>query len=490
MKTALILLALASSLHGQTKVVALPGKSPIVTIRIVFRTGATADPKGKEGVASLTASMLSTGGTKSMSYKEVLDAFYPMATGVSDYTDKEMMTFSASTHIDNLEAFYKIFRTMLLEPGWRKEDFERNRDDQMNYLTTSLRGNNDEELGKEVLYEDIYTQRPYGHTNAGTVSALKSMTLDDLQNFYAKNLTQANLVIGIAGGYPSDFPSRIKKDFEKSLPKGKPSKEKLQAPMSLSATQIKLVEKNARSVAISFGFPIDVRRGSPDFPALLLAQSYLGQHRSSGSHLFATMRGARGLNYGDYAYIEYFPQGMFRLEPQPNLARQQQIFQVWIRPVEPPNAHFALRLAVFELNKLIAEGIPEEEFERTKNFLSKYSTLLLKTKSAELGYAIDSAVYGTPRYDEYVRNSIAKLTRDEVTAAIRKHLHTNRLHIVVIGQNMKALHDKLVAETPSPITYNSPKPQELLDEDKVVASWRIGAAADQVTVVPVEKIFE
>ena len=41
-----------------------------------------------------------------------------------------------------------------------------------------------------------------------------------------------------------------------------------------------------------------------------------------------------------------------------------------------------LRLALFEFNKLIAEGIPEEEFERTKSFVDKYSSLLLKTKSA------------------------------------------------------------------------------------------------------------
>ena len=489
MKTALLFLSMAALLHGQAKLIALPGKSPIVTFRIVFRTGAASDPNGKEGAAALTASMLASGGTKSMSYQQILDAFYPMAAQVGDNTDKEMISFTASTHIDNLDAFYRIFRAMLIEPGWRKEDFERNRDDQSNFLTTTLRGNNDEELGKEALYNEIYLNRPYGHHNAGTVSALKSITLSDVQMFYARNFTQANLIIGIAGGYPSNFAERIKKDFEK-LPKGKASREKMPPPSPIIATEVKMIEKNTRSVAISLGHPIDVRRGSPDFPALLLAKTYLGQHRSSGGHLYSRMREARGLNYGDYAYIEYFPQGMFRFEPQPNLARQQEIFQIWIRPVEPKNAHFALRLALFEFNKLIAEGIPEEEFERTKSFVDKYSSLLLKTKSAELGYAIDSAVYGIARYEEYVRNSIAKLTRGDVTNAIRKHLHTNRLRIVIVGQDSQSLRNRLINEEPSPLTYNAPKPQDLLDEDKVVASWRIGVKEDQVTIVPVEKVFE
>ena len=114
----------------------------------------------------------------------------------------------------------------------------------------------------------------------------------------------------------------------------------------------------------------------------------------------------------------------------------------------------------------------------------------MKTKSAELGYAIDSSIYGIARYDEYVRSSIAKLTRDDVTNAIRKHLRTNRLRIVIVGPECQSLRDKLIGEAPSPMTYNAPKSKELLEEDQVVASWRIGVGADQVTIVPVEKVFE
>jgi hypothetical protein len=97
-----------------------------------------------------------------------------------------------------------------------------------------------------------------------------------------------------------------------------------------------LVEKNTRSVAYSLGFPMDVKRGDPDYPALLLMQSYFGPHRMSGGRLFQRIREIRGINYGDYAYIEYFPRGMFLMDPSPNLARRGQIFQIWIRPVEPP----------------------------------------------------------------------------------------------------------------------------------------------------------
>ncbi len=471
------------------KVVALPGKTPLVTFRFVFLTGSASDPAGKAGAAAMTASMLADGGTREMTYKQVLDALFPMAASVSSGVDKEMIAFSGSTHVDNLEAYYKLFRAMLLEPGWRQDDFTRLRDQAINYLRVSLRGNNDEELGKEVLYNTIYAGHPYGHENAGAVSALERMTIYDLRQFYKANFTQGNLVIGIAGGYPDGFVERLKADFSK-LPAAAPPAVKLPQPERANGIHVTMIEKNTRSVAYSIGFPIDVKRGDPDYPALVVAQSYLGQHRMSGGRLFQRLREARGLNYGDYAYIEYFPVGMFRFEPQPNLARLQQIFQLWIRPVEPPTAQFALRLAMYELDRFVRDGLSEEAFERTRSFVSKYVKLLMKTKSAELGYAIDSRFYGIPKYDEYLDRALAKLTRDDVNRAIRKHLRATDLDIVVVAQNCKGLADKLVSGAPSAMIYNSPKPQDILDEDKTVEKWNLEIKAENVTIVPVEKVFE
>src|SRR5439155_9334555 len=139
------------------------------------------DSPGKPGAANLTADLLGGGGTKALTRKEILDAMYPMATSVSVYTDKEMTVLSGETHIDNLEKFYGIMRDMILSPGWRNDDFTRLRDDALNALKVSLRGNNDEELGKEQLYSLIYAGHPYAHESLGSVSALTSMTVADLQ---------------------------------------------------------------------------------------------------------------------------------------------------------------------------------------------------------------------------------------------------------------------------------------------------------------------
>jgi len=55
-----------------------------------------------------------------------------------------------------------------------------------------------------------------------------------------------------------------------------------------------LVEKPGESTAISFGYPMDLHRGSRDFYALWLANSWLGEHRNSVSHLYQVIREVAG----------------------------------------------------------------------------------------------------------------------------------------------------------------------------------------------------
>jgi zinc protease len=490
-KKALLMILAAGAACAQMRVVPMPSKSPVVTFRVVFTTGPASDPADKPGVASLTAAMLSDGGTKDLTYKQVVDAMFPMAASVSSQVDKEMTVFSGATHVDNLDAYYKLFRAMLLEPGWREDDFKRLRDNAVNYLKVTLRGNNDEELGKEMLYSEIYAGTPYGPENVGSIAALEKITIDDLKQFYRAHYTQGNLIIGIAGGYPPQFLEKMQADFRTHLP-AQPVTSKVAppAPQPISHTRMTIVDKDTRSVAYSLGFPIGVKRGDPNYPALLVAMSYLGPHRLSSGRLYQRLRAVRGLNYGDYAYIEYFPRGMFLMEPSPNMVRRQQIFQIWIRPVEPPTAVFALRLAMFELDRFVRDGLSQEEFLRTREFVSKYVNVLTKSKRAELGYAIDSMVYGIPPYTEYVKKSLAKLTRDDVNRAIKRHIHTNRIQIVAVSKNAAELKDKLLSGAASPMTYNSPKPQDVLDEDKVVEKWDLGLRAEDVTVVPLERVFQ
>jgi zinc protease len=482
-------LLLALPLAAQIRTVTLPGKGAVVDLRIVLTTGAVKDPPGKSGLAKLTAAMLAGGGTKDLTYRQLVDAFFPLAASLSDQVDQEMTVFAGATHVDNLDAYYKLVRAMLLEPGWREDDFRRVKDQAINSLKVGLRVSNDEELGKEVLYSALYAGTPYGFYSQGSVSGLESITLDEVKHFYKQHYTQSNLILGMAGGYPATFLATMRKDFS-ALPEKDETPLPKVVPANIEHSKAIIVEKNTAPVAFSLGYPIDVKRGDPDYAALLLMQSYFGPHRLSSGRLYQRIRQIRGINYGDYAYIEYFPRGMFQFQPEPNIVRRNQIFQIWIRPAEAPTAVFTLRLAAYELNKLVQEGIPAADFERTKAFLTKYLDVLTSTKSAELGYAIDSLYYGIPNYGTYVKNSVAKLTREQVNAAIRKHLRPDRLQIVAVSDHAAALKAQILDEGPAPISYNSPPPDAVLEEDKTVAKWKLGLRDEDIKIVPVAQVFQ
>ncbi len=464
-------------------------QSPLISFRILFRTGSASDPAGKEGVAALTAAMLSQGGSKTLSYDQIVEAMYPMATSFGSQVDREMTVFTGTTHVDNLQRYYELISKMLLEPGFREDDFTRLKSEAINYLRVSLRENNDEELGKEHLYNVIYAGHPYGHHNVGTVSSLERLTLEDVRAFYRQHYTQRNLVIGLAGAYPPGFLDKVQADFTR-LPLGNHNAKRFAEPKLAKGTEIDIVQRETRSTAISLGFPIQVKRGDKDWAALAVASSYLGQHRSMNGRLFQRLREVRGLNYGDYAYIEYFPRGMYQFEPDPNLARQQQIFQIWIRPVEPQNGHFALRAALFEYDKLVQEGLSKESFEATREFLTKNANILLQTQDARLGYAIDSQFYGIGEFNRYLRDELAKLTVEDVNRAIRKHLKTDTMRIVMITKDAEGLRSAILENKASPITYNSPKTQDILDEDKKIEALKVEVKPETVRVIPAARIFE
>ncbi|HEY3119370.1 MAG TPA: pitrilysin family protein [Vicinamibacteria bacterium] len=460
---------------------------PQLDIKLLFTVGSAYDPKGKEGLAALTAAMVSDAGSKRMRIDEIKKALFPMAGSFESQVDKEMTTFTGIIHRDNWERFLEIALPMLLEPGFREDDFRRLKDAQLNALKQDLRNNNEEELGKERLQANVFAGTPYGHPVLGTVAGIEAITLDDVRAFLRTAYTRANLTLGLAGDAPDQLRARVQRELA-ALPEGPaPAAPATVAGRRPSGIEIEIVEKDTRATAISFGHPIEVTRSHPDFAALWVARTWLGEHRSSVSHLYERIREIRGMNYGDYAYIEAFPRGMFQFFPDPNLGRRAQLFEVWIRPVMPENAHMALRIAVHELRKLIDDGLSKEDFEATRNYLMKNVYVMTARQDQQLGYALDSQWYGIGDFASTMRERLSRLTVDDVNRAIKKHLSGKDLSVVIIAKDAKGLRERLATDAPSTIKYDAPKPPELLEEDKVIGVLKLQPSS--VTVTPVDEVF-
>ncbi len=478
--------------RAEISLVQLPSaSSPLVDVSLVFSTGAAHDPTDRKGLANLTAQMLTDAGSATRTINEINDLMFPMAASFDAQVDKEMVRLAGSVHKDNLDAWLAIVLDQATNPGWRESDFERIRTQTINALKTDLIGNNDEELGKEMLYRYVYGDaHPYGAPNLGLASHLEATTLEDVKTFYREHFTLENLTLGLAGGYDEELVTSLSKTLLDGLPRGESAPAALSDIPAIDGHKAVIIEKETSAVAVSFGFPIDLVRGDDDWVALWLVRSWLGEHRSSNSHLYGRIRESRGMNYGDYAYIEYFPRGMYQFHPDANLGRRSQLFQVWLRPLRNNNdAHFATRVAMHELEKLLAEGLDESEFEATRNYLQKFVSLLVKTQSRQLGYGVDSEYYETEDFVSYVRDGLAKLTLADVNRVLKQYLQTEDVKYVFITKDAADLKTRLASDQPSPIEYNSPKP-ELAAEDAVISVRPLGFEEDDLTVVPVDRVFE
>jgi zinc protease len=476
---------------SEERLVLLPVPSdPTISFRIYFKTGSVDDPAGKEGLAYLTAQMLTEASTTKDSYEAIIAKLFPLAAGYEVTVSPEMTVISGRVHKDNLAEYYPLLINAILHPAFKEEDLNRIKSNVLNYLENELRYANDEELGKAVLYTEIFRGTGYGHLPEGTISSIKSITIGDIKKFYRQKFNRANFILGLAGAYDEELVQRLSRDLNR-LPNGKPNNIRKVTPYDLDGLNVTIVEKNANATAISFGFPISITRGQPDWYALALANSWFGEHRNSSSHLYQVIREARGLNYGDYSYLEHFPYGGRLQFPPVNVCRQQQIFEVWIRPVPNPTRHFVLRAALRELQMLVNNGLTDEQCELTRNFLRKYILHFAPTTTMRLGYAIDDKFYQVPgSHLEIFRNRMDSLTCEEVNQALKKYLQYQNMQIVIVTNDAATLKEALVNDQPSPITYSTPKPSSVLEEDKSIYNYPLNIKPDKVKIVKVEELFQ
>jgi zinc protease len=465
-------------------------EEPAVSFAAWFQVGSSDDPAGKEGVAWLTGQMVARAATKANRYDEILALLYPMAAEYEISVDREMTVLSGRAPRERAGAFLPLFRAAYTQPRFDPADFERLRSEAVSFVEKDLRYALDEELGKASFMAALFAGTTYAHPPQGTVASLKAMTLADVEAFWRAHYTADRVVFGLAGGWNDELRSGLEGSraaLPAAAPLARPSAPAVSAPQG---RRVILVSKPGADASISFGFPLGVRRGDPDFAALYLVTSWLGEHRNASSHLYQVIRGARGLNYGDYAYVEAYPNGGRRQTPPPNAGRRQQAYEVWIRTLPNENAVFALRAALRGVDRLVKEGMTAEELELTRSFLTKYLLHAAPSTHDRLLWAFDDRYYALEKsHLDTLRQEIGKLTLEQVNAAIKRHIQTDNLTIAIATGQADTLRGQLTGNAPTRPTYNSPKSKEILAEDEQIASYPLGISASSIQVVPVDDMF-
>jgi zinc protease len=275
--------------------------------------------------------------------------------------------------------------------------------------------------------------------------------------------------------------------------------------------EIEIIAKDgAFGSAIFTGAPLGITRSDDEFAALMVANSWMGEHRKTYSRLFQKIRETRSMNYGDYSYIEWYDNGGSYQLPPAGVPRQSNYFSIWIRPVqiakqlkmqykeladiEIGHAHFALRMAIREFDLILKNGMADDAFEETRTFLRSYIKLYAQSPGAQLGWLMDSRFYGRTNYLKELDKLLAKLKLEDVNEAIKKHWQTENINITIITDVSEAepLAKSLRENIESPMSYSnlvkSGLPEDVLAEDNEVAKYKLNMKS--VKIVKSENTFQ
>jgi len=506
------LLALSFAVQAQAIVVVeLKQKtSNKVVFKIRFDNGSIMDPADKKGLTFATAALMAQGGAGGVSYADLQDKMHPWAAYYSAAVDKQVTTFTFQVPVDFVEEFYPLVKNMLLAPDFTGQDFSRVMKAQQNYVDQIVRASSDENYSKFALEHQLFRGGNMQHLKQGTSASVKNISLDDIKAHYKNVFTRHNVLIGIAGNYSDALLNRLKADLETlsdtSFVPARPSKANM-----ADGIEVEIIAKDgAFGSAIFTGAALPITRADGDFAALMIANSWIGEHRKSYSRLYQKIRQARSMNYGDYAYIEWYSEGGSNQLPPSGVPRSSNYWSIWIRPVQIAtqlksqypeladisigHAHFALRMAIREFDLLIKNGMTEEDFLATKTFLRSYSKLYAQSPAQQLGWLMDSRFYGRTDYLAELDTMLKEATLEQVNTALRKYWQTESMYVSIVTDKSEAqaLADSLINNTASPMSYSelvkSGLSAEILAEDDVVAEYHLNIR--KVTIVPSADTFQ
>ena len=83
-----------------------------------------------------------------------------------------------------------------------------------------------------------------------------------------------------------------------------------------------------------------------------------------------------------------------------------------------------------------------------------------------------------------------ELTVEDVNAAIKRHWQYDNLKIAIVTGEAEQMRMLLASGEPTPVTYATPKPDAILEEDRIIEAWPLNLAEERMTTIPVAEAFE
>jgi zinc protease len=387
---------------------------PLVTYSIVINGGHMLDDISKPGVARFTAQMLNEG-TKNKTPEELEEEIQLLGATINVRGGEENITVSVRTLARNFEKTIALVQEMLLEPRWDEEQFSINKTRTINNLKRNMADPNylawrtasKLNLGSgNVLSTDV----------SGSVESVEAITMDDLKNFYQKNLSPSVANFLVVGDVDQARVDKALTGLNELWEAKEVTMPSLGLPPVPEKPTIYFVDVPGAKQSVINISTLSLTRNDPDFYKADVANYLLGGGTSG--RLFMVLREEKGFTYGAYSgfngsksYGTFYASSAVRSDAT---LESVQLFR--------------------DIMKDYGAGVTQETVDFTKGSLLKANARRFETIDDKLGMLNTMTFYGLPA--DYIRQEedyLRGLTVEQVKETVQKYIDPMKMNYVVVG---------------------------------------------------------
>ncbi|MDJ0700321.1 MAG: pitrilysin family protein [Woeseiaceae bacterium] len=172
---------------------------PLVGVQALLRGGAVADPDGRNGTASLLASLIQKGAGE-RDAMQFVEAIASVGGELSARAGLEAITVSAEFMARDADLMIELLADMLMRPTLDEQEFDKLRERNINSILAAKDGNPNVLL---AAYGSafLFSGHPYGNPVSGSESTLAAIEHADLLAWYEEHVGGDRLVIAVSGDF-------------------------------------------------------------------------------------------------------------------------------------------------------------------------------------------------------------------------------------------------------------------------------------------------
>jgi predicted Zn-dependent peptidase len=400
---------------GMRLITAPVAKLPLVTVLVLVNAGSTSEPRGKEGVAALTAAGLLEGTTR-FDGAELAEKFEQLGTSLESGADWDSAFLKITVLSNKLEEATKLLGEAISSPVFPEREIERLKAERLAeilQLETEPRGLADEKFS-EFLYDD---ESRYSRPDEGSTASVSSLTRSDVEHFYGLNYNSGATTVIVVGDISSENARTLVVDAFRKWPSGSSQQPPLSGKARTNRKSTHIVNKpDAPQSELRVGH-VGLPRKHPDFFPTLVMNAVLGG--LFGSRINLNLREAHGYTYGASSFYDW------RRGPGPFVVSTA---------VESEVTAPALREILLEIDRIRDEKISADELSLARDYLEGVFPIRYETTAAIASALATLAIYdlNSDYYDSY-RTNIRNVSEDAVLRAAKTHLHPELLQTVIVG---------------------------------------------------------